>query len=250
VLNFATVSSAHSHLYVLLKANIVAEAPAIRATLTALLGHILSRSSILFEDDPDEPYLWLASIPVRTRSSGIEAPDGASLTDEGDSVIAFLDDCIQRCLKTPYRYLEDMYAVCQSNTEPDEHRGKDRLDIYPSPLLMTVSEQLVAKLANKLLTASDVLAIVTFVRKLVVRLSTKLPDLQFLDAFARRMDLLIQPEHLFPQYPIMSSAIRRELSILHSSLQYIQSPGIYEPAPSSHVVQDFLNQVEQLSVRM
>jgi nucleolar pre-ribosomal-associated protein 1 len=31
-----------------------------------------------------------------------EVHDGGPLVDEADAVISFFDDCVQRCLKTPY----------------------------------------------------------------------------------------------------------------------------------------------------
>jgi nucleolar pre-ribosomal-associated protein 1 len=204
-----------------------------------LLRHILGES-ILFQEDPDEPDLWLASLPSSRRSPGTESPDGASLTDEADGVITFLDDCVQRCLKTPYRYIEDLYDI--RNT--DNHG----LDVYPSPLFMTVLEQLSIKIEKKSLSPSDVLALATFVRKLVVGLMKKLEDVEILLAVAGKVDGMLTVDRLFAGYPIITAAIRREVALLRACLE----PPFNSLQPSrlvSKEVQDFLTQVEQIPVR-
>ncbi|KAF9233345.1 ribosome 60S biogenesis N-terminal-domain-containing protein [Melanogaster broomeanus] len=102
-------SSSHTYLYVLLKTFCNTRVRALRTTLRELLQHVLAQS-VLFQEDPSEAELWLAALPsgcVR-RGQGTETPDGAALTDEVDAIVAFLDDCAQRCLKTPYRYMEAM----------------------------------------------------------------------------------------------------------------------------------------------
>jgi len=119
--------------------------------LYELLQHILSQT-ILFQEDVDEPSLWLSALPTTRRSTGSVSPDGALLTDEAESVITFLDDCVQRCMKTPYRYIEELQGVVK-----DDNTANDHLDLYPSPLLMAVVEQLNAKIGAKLLSPSDVL---------------------------------------------------------------------------------------------
>ena len=52
-------------------------------------------------------------------------------------------------------------------------------DTYPSPLIMTVLEQLDAKIKADLLAPSDVLAISSFVRKLVFQLMGRAQSLNF-----------------------------------------------------------------------
>jgi len=241
-------SSSHSNLYVLLKAFTVSEVSATRVALTSLLQHILSES-IMFQEDPDEPYLWLASLPTMRRAAGAEAPDGAPLTGEGDSVIVFLDDCVQRCLKTPYRYIDELYAL--TSETKDDHELVERLDTYPSPLLITIFEQLNAKIAAGLLSPSDVLAIASFVRKLVIKLSSKQQNLQFLRAFAEKVDVVLHPDRLFPQYPSISSGIRREMSIVHVCLRHLQTSPLSLPTNTNtdSVVHDFLDQIEQSPIR-
>ena len=226
----------------LLKAYTTSDVPALRTALSQLLQHTLAES-ILFQEDPDEPYIWLASLPLSQRAPGTESPDGVSLTDEADSVIAFLDDCLQRCLKTPYRYIEELYGY--NNTTDSDNQG---LDVYPSPLLMTVLEQFSIKVEKKSLSPSDVLALATFVRKLVVGLMSKSQDIDILFTVAGKLDDMLSVDRLFASYPVVTAAIRREVAMLRISLQ----PTVDPPRPSglaSREVRDFLTQVEQVPVR-
>ncbi|KII96154.1 hypothetical protein PLICRDRAFT_151289 [Plicaturopsis crispa FD-325 SS-3] len=241
-------SSSHSYLYVLLKAYNVAENSAIRSALTSLLRHVLSES-ILFQDDPDEVQIWLDSILTIPRVPGTESPDGAPLTDEGDSVVVFLDDCVQRCIKTPYRYLEDIQSLARTDaSDTDSNTVRERRNVYPSPLLMTVVEQLNAKAASKLLTPSDVLALASFVRRLVFRLSTKQDGLQFVDAVAKKIDSSLHVDKLFPEHPTVTNAIRREVFILYACLQYPPKSAPSRPSHSDSAVDDFLAAVEQMPI--
>lgn len=196
----------------------------------------------MFQEEPDEPHLWLISLPTSRRALGTESPDGASLTDEANGVITFLDDCVQRCLKTPYRYIEELYGV-NSATDLDTRR----LDVYPSPLFMTVLEQLSIKVEKKSLSPSDVLALATFVRKLVLKLMSKVPNVTFLLAVAEKIDAMLSVERLFSNYPIVTAAIRREVQLLWSCMQPDPEPPTLS-GPATQEVQEFLAQVEQIPV--
>ena len=181
-MQFSKGSSSRSYLAVLLEAYTGSDIPAIKTALRDLLQHVLVES-IMFQDQPDEPHLWLASLPTSRRDPGTESLDGASLTDEAKSVITVLDDCVQRCLKTPYRYIEELYGMGSTTDSYNQS-----LDVYPSPLLMTVLEQLSIKVEKKSLSPSDTLALATFVRKLVVKLISKLHNWKILLAVAGKMD--------------------------------------------------------------
>jgi nucleolar pre-ribosomal-associated protein 1 len=247
-----TASSPHSYLYILLHAYNTTDVLATRLAITSLLREILS-DSILFQEDADEVCLWLDSLPTTRRAPGAEAPDGAMLTDEGSSVVDFLDDCVQRCLKTPYRYLEEKDAlarsVLQNVTEDEGHRVlSDHHEVLCSPVLITVLDQLGAKIANNLLTPSDVLAITTFIRKLVFNLSSKQHNLVFLSAIIDRVDVLVHPG-LFPQYPTITTAIRGEMSILRFCLRRMQDPPFLPPPSNNSIVQEFLDRINQVPIR-
>ncbi|KAJ2930741.1 hypothetical protein H1R20_g6371, partial [Candolleomyces eurysporus] len=106
-----------------------------------------------------------------------ESLDGTTLTDERLSVVAFLEDCVLRCLKTPYKYIEELESL--AGDAAGEGRDVDSGASLPSPLLITLVEQLEAKLISQggskgssavLLTPSDVLAIASYLRALLFSL--------------------------------------------------------------------------------
>lgn len=71
----------------------------------------------------------------------------ATHSDSDDSVehlVSFFEDCIQRCLKTPYRYLEEMHRTLTHTTAPPSSASTTAVPF--SPLLATVMEQLSHKL--------------------------------------------------------------------------------------------------------
>ncbi|KAJ7863151.1 ribosome 60S biogenesis N-terminal-domain-containing protein [Mycena olivaceomarginata] len=134
-----TASSGKTHLHVFLDAFSACENPALRKTLNGLVVHLLA-DSIIFQNNQEEPSF------------------GFSLEDEADVVIGFLDDCVQRCLRTPY----------------NQHGAGTTPDDLPSPLIMAVVEQLSAKVAasKQALSPSHVFVLVMFLRRLVLRLSS------------------------------------------------------------------------------
>jgi len=83
---------------------------------------------------------------------------------------------------------------------------------------MTVVEQLNAKVGGKLLSPSDILSLASFVRKLVVNLGAKVLDLTLLQSITQRVDEILSEDRLFLKYPVLSTAIRREVRILKASL--------------------------------
>ncbi|KAG1888586.1 ribosome 60S biogenesis N-terminal-domain-containing protein [Suillus subluteus] len=226
-------NSSNTYLHALLKIFCVTPTRAVRNTLRSLLRKTLAES-ILFQEHPDEVDIWLDSLPTTCRGAGCEAPDGATLTDESDGVATFLDDCAQRCIKTPYRYLEALRDLL-----PMENSAVDA----PSPLLITVLEQFTAKLAGNLLTPSDALAITGFVRRLVFKLAGKQRELTFLCIFSGKVDDAAIPENLFSQHACVTAAIRREVSIMHKCFSHFQDVRRVEPSASPEV-EDFLTKIE------
>ncbi|KAF8959548.1 ribosome 60S biogenesis N-terminal-domain-containing protein [Flammula alnicola] len=205
----------HTPFHILLTALTSSTIPAIRAALSTLLQHILSQS-ILFQEDPHEPDLWLKALPKRRAAcAGAYTP---TFPGEAEGVISFVDDCVQRCLKTPYRYVEALHALGHhSNTNPDVI---ERLDMYPSPLLMTVIEQLDAKINNKSLGSGHLVGVISFVRKLLVNLASKTSDLHFLRTYAHKIDEILLEERLSQTSPTFFTAVRREVDILYASLSF------------------------------
>ncbi|TBU65164.1 ribosome 60S biogenesis N-terminal-domain-containing protein [Dichomitus squalens] len=238
--------SKHSNFHILLKAYIITPVRVIRTAIVALLRHILA-PGVLFQHDADEIALWLDSLPLTRRAAAAQAPDGAPLTDEGDSVLRFLDDCVQRCVKTPYKYVEELqtlYASSRSSSGEASSIGQ-RPDAFPSPLLATVVEQLGAKLRGKLLSPSDALALFSFVRKLLLRIVGKTADLALPQAFAAKIAELVEDD-IYLEYPTMKDAIDREVALLVSSMGQLHNPIAAPSQSTSPAVLAFLEQVERL----
>ncbi|KAF8128177.1 ribosome 60S biogenesis N-terminal-domain-containing protein [Boletus edulis] len=243
-------SSTHTYLYVLLKTFCNSRVRALRATLKDLLQHVLSES-VLFQEDQGEVEIWLAALPFHfvRRGQGTEAPDGVPLTDEVDAIVSFLDDCAQRCLKTPYRYMEAMSTLVHSSTsDADIHRG----ELFASPLLMTVLEQVIAKVSGRLMTPSDTLAVFTFVRRLLVMLATKQDDPGYhsLLAILDQLDNNVTVVKPFPNQPSICYGVRRELSIARACLRHLRDDDDRHAieGPSDKTVATFLDRIEQVPV--
>ncbi|KAI0352520.1 hypothetical protein OH77DRAFT_1523331 [Trametes cingulata] len=241
--------SKHSNFHILLKAYVITPVPAVRTAIVALLRHILS-AGVLFQHDADEIALWLDSLPLTRRAPHAQAPDGTPLTDEGDGVIAFVDDCVQRCVKTPYKYVEELQVLYSSARETRESEGPasiaERPETFPSPLLATVLEQLAAKLKGKLLSPSDALALFAFTRKLTLRMASKSIDLALAHAIAEKLVTLSNDQELFSQSPTMQAAIRRDVALLQTQLNQLQDPQAPMEEDPASAVQEFLSRVEKL----
>lgn len=163
-------------------------------------------------------------------------------------MIMFLDDCVQRCLKTPHKYIEELYSM--RNTGQSEGSKTDvSLQGYPSPLLMTMLEQLSAKISRKSLSASDVLALGTYLRKVLYGILTKENDPSFLQVYADRIDSVLAPENLYPEFPTMTAAIRREIGMLQFSLKPMGTSMVDSVMGEADDVEDFIEMLEQISGR-
>lgn len=184
----------------------------------ALAQELLSRS-VLFEHDPREVSIWLDALPCyMSRASNASAPDGTPLTDEFKGVLSFLDDCILRCQKTPYRYLEEVLAM-SFGTDPSARVPPSA----PSPLLATILEQLGTKIAKNLISSSDTLAIITYMRKVLVGLVGKQPSVS---CSIRIMEHVVGAFASFPSAGKSSSiakALGRETRLLQRLLSALGS---------------------------
>lgn len=95
----------------------------LRTASEALIARLLSGSA-LFEHDPREALAWVRALP--------------RIKGEIAVFLVFLEDTLARCVKTPYRYLENgtkLYGASNPTTTINVSR-------MPSPLLMAVLEQL------------------------------------------------------------------------------------------------------------
>lgn len=238
-----TIAGSRGNLSVLLWLYTKSNQRAMKTAVANVLRQTLSTTAA-FQHDPDEVDLWLRSLPITKRAPGATAPDGTSLTDEGEAVIGLLDDCLQRCMKTPYRYLEELQTLCtdDSTSDVDTPRSYDP-SLLPSPMLVTVLEQVQAKINGDLLSPSDALAVVAFVRKLLVSFATKVPTLHILDAASERLKSLVyKPEHLGDS---ITAGINCELRVLAMSVQQLASPNISEPEEDNDAVDGILGVDEE-----
>lgn len=119
--------------------------------IKALTGRLVSKllgESILFQHDPSEASLWIEAIPV----SNYGRPQ---LAEDQSQFLHFFDDCVARCLRTPYKYVDQSSAIMKalhdtSGMDVDASNDvrhtlsnsqyQDFTRPY-SPLLMTVLEQ-------------------------------------------------------------------------------------------------------------
>lgn len=198
----------------------------------------------------------MSCLPSLKRAPAAEAPDGTPLANEDDAVIAFLDDCVLRCLRAPHRYIEEMGSLAseaENGAGDVQQQGQEQAsEALPSPLLMTVREQFLAKLAGNHFTPSDALGVTTFVRKLVLVLASMLQDLRFLERFAEKIIGALSAEaSLFEKSPVVSGAMRREGEILKACLRSYREGSLVPQVTeiSNPAVQEFLGQLEELSAR-
>lgn len=218
--------SSHSQLYGILLLHAKSENLVIRGAAASLSNKILS-SSILFMHDPEELDLWLQAFP-RTRSSDSKVPD------ELTAVLGFLDDCIQRCFKTPYKYLEELPAFFNKGDTDDSHFAT-----LPSPLLITVLEQFEAKTVAELLSPSDTLALTTFIRKLGIGLSTKSSGLDDSRIVHQKLvELVSKP--VISGAADLHAALQRECTLFSNIINFIENPSSHSTHAGESIEEDNL----------
>ncbi|KAG0267366.1 hypothetical protein BG011_006783 [Mortierella polycephala] len=140
-----------SHLSKLITLYLTTAHTHIKALTRRLISKLLGES-ILFQHDATEANLWIEAIP--TTNYG-----GTDLTADQVLFLQFLDDCIARCLRTPYKYVDQSSAIAKILQDPsvmelDTNQGMDSRIAHKlatsqyqdfghlySPLLMTILEQ-------------------------------------------------------------------------------------------------------------
>ncbi len=217
-----------------------------RTTLFGLLRHSLS-STILFQHDANELELWLSSLPFSGRTTPAKAPDGTPLTSEEDAVIAFLDDCAQRCLKTPYRYLENLEKAWIEDSGKDTVSMEARTALLPSPLLVAVLEQLEAKLRSDLLSPSDTLSVFAFVRRLLWNLAQKTHSIEPLTSIAQTLVSYLPYTTGFGE--CVNTALRREIRLSTVGLRQTVAPSPSIFCDHNPAVEVFLERIEGVPCR-
>lgn len=169
--------SQYTYLYHILLLHLSTPQSVTYSKTTALLSHLLL-PTLLFEHDPEELPIWLDAMPKKVREAG------PMLFAQQIQLLAFLDDCFRRCLKTPYRYIEDTLALSPSSTPDLQSNSKEMV----SPLMMTILEQLSAKLMGQLISTEAACIIVNYLRRVVLGLVGKQRELSWLLAVLNRLE--------------------------------------------------------------
>lgn len=204
-----------------------------------LIQKLLS-TSVLFEHDPSEIPIWLQFIPRLTRKTDAKGPDGFPLVNEMEMVIDAVDQCILRCLKSPYTYVEEALGAFS-----------DSVDTYspslaPSPLLMTLSaffEDLMMRRIS--LPAYGTLSIATYLRKLIIQLSLKQPDTSYTHKMLSKFEAICHCNTL--QSIMELRAIHQEAQLLQKSIMALRTAVHPRRSDSDQAVLSLLEQVEGLS---
>ncbi|RUS16670.1 hypothetical protein BC937DRAFT_90940 [Endogone sp. FLAS-F59071] len=103
--------SSTSHLTTILTLYLSTHYTHVRHLVQRILHKLLSES-VLFQHDANEVCFWLEALPRNLLLSGFVGTETAGvLTEDQKNVLQFLDDCIGRCLKTPYRYVDDLASL-------------------------------------------------------------------------------------------------------------------------------------------
>ena len=144
-----------SYLGMLLTLYISTPLEQVKAACEQLLRSLLATSSF-FEHDSAEIHAWLSSLPqadtrVATKADDESAakpstvPSRQQISAEQQAVVAFLDECLLRCAKTPYRYIEASRQFLRDNgrneEQADEVEATSGADLLASPWLMALLEQ-------------------------------------------------------------------------------------------------------------
>ena len=176
-----------------------------------------------------------------------ETPDGTPLLNEQTAVVNFLDDCIQLCLKAPYGYIEGLGVLCSESaiTGGDQH-GRNGL----SPLLATVMEQISSRFASSIC-PSDTLAIISFARRLLVRLAGKRESLGLIVRLSEKLVFLPVGETLMEDHAIVANSVTQEITILKHCLLLLDDPAapISMPENPPSAIADFLDRIENMPLR-
>jgi hypothetical protein len=232
------------------------------SAVSSLLTSIL-RPTLLFQHDPTELGLWLDALPVGIRAPGTESPDDAPLKDEKSPVLAFFEECLMRCGRTPHRYLEELDTIFARNsssistsdsaveiTVQQEGNTVPRI----SPVMVVCLEQLAAKVKCSLLEASDILAIVTFIRKVIVAVIGKQSSPELCSVFISRLEKILGQVGVAPEYPVMTAAWKSECLLLKACVSQCRSTrgemeltgGMNADIGISKTVDSFLEQIETI----
>lgn len=127
--SLAGTSSSASSLSRLLTIANTSSLPMLRSTSLALISSAM-KASVMFEHDSAEWQAWQYAL------------DGQDY-----HLYDFIDECAQRCIKVPYKYIELAREAVLRQSESEENT----IDIAFSPLLYTMMEQMTIRVQKGLL---------------------------------------------------------------------------------------------------
>jgi nucleolar pre-ribosomal-associated protein 1 len=200
--------SSRSNMHVLLKQYLSARETAIQSGIMTLIRRQLGES-LLFQHDVSEVDTWLSALRQTPSAPSSSAQPESQPRLEG--LLDFIDDSVQRCLKTPYRYLDEWDHIVTSS-QHDEHGER----IMTSPLIMTILEQLRIKVAGSLMSTASVFEVLAFIRQLVFVLCTSHATFAPFQEYTTRLYDFVKQWNL-PASPL-EAASRREVAVLSASL--------------------------------
>ncbi|ORX90170.1 hypothetical protein K493DRAFT_340197 [Basidiobolus meristosporus CBS 931.73] len=202
--------ASHSHLTSLLVLYLSSPYVQIQDITQEILVKLLSES-VLFEHNKYEVTKWLTALPKQLGNKG------ASLEENQLSVLSFLDDVVLQCLRTPYKYVDDVNAMQKlataklSTTTADENQmvvdgegaGSDTLAYPYSPLLCTAFEKLRYMWKSEKTDKKALVSVAYFVNRLVVSLA----------------HIQILPYALYERFKVLCEDIEISLKDFHQSAQ-------------------------------
>lgn len=142
---------------------------------TALLQTLLINTP-LYDHDPSELDIFLSSLPR------LPAESGAAGVIQQVHFLSFIDDCVRRCTKLPYRYIDEVISLI-----PDYFLLGDEASL-PSPLLMTILEQWVAKVGGQHISSEAAGVVARVIRRLILGTLGKMRDCIWVEAYIGKMD--------------------------------------------------------------
>lgn len=150
---------------------------------SSLLDRLLLQS-IMFEHDHGELGIWLSALP--SLSAGADLSQRAFLTVQQVLLLSFLDECVRRCMKTPYRYIEDSLAMM-----PDYFTPTTRPFELISPLMMTMVEQLRAKINGQHIATEAAGVVLAYLRRVILGLAGKMKDGKWLEQLVNGLEAVV-----------------------------------------------------------
>jgi hypothetical protein len=191
----------------------------------------------MFDHDRQEWALWVDCLP-RTRS--LEVKTSATLALERLHLLGFIDDCIRRCMKTPYRYIEEVSALAS------QHQIEVKQSTLPSPLLFTMLEQFQAKLAGHHIASDAAEVIITYLRQIILSMASKQHDFAVIALLEEKLRACLTAAEVKRETPLPTLTAQSELL----RAQIATFGGAANPSPAALSVKDVEGQCSLTACRV